>query len=43
MDWSQVKYKLSQYNVFHRDDDVEYMWNTYSDALGRVPKVKKVL
>ena len=27
------KYKLSRYNVFHKEGDAEYVWNTYSNAL----------
>ena len=38
MDYSKVKYKLSQYNVFHQDGDVQYIWNTYSDALVKLEK-----
>ena len=33
MNFSQHKYKLSKYNVFYQDGDVQYMWNTYSNAL----------
>ena len=35
---SQEKYKLSRYNVFHQDGDVQYMWNTYSNALLKLDK-----
>jgi uncharacterized protein len=38
MDLTQDKYKLSQYNVFHREGDVQYMWNTYSNALLKLDK-----
>ena len=38
MDYSKAKYKLSQYNVFHQDGDVQYLWNTYSDALVKLDK-----
>jgi len=34
----QDKYKLSQYNVFHDDGDIRYMWNTYSNALLKLDK-----
>jgi len=33
MDLSQYRYKLSQYNVFYKDGEIQYMWNTYSNAL----------
>jgi len=29
----QSKYKMSFYNVFHQDGDVQYLWNTYSNVL----------
>jgi len=29
----QEKYKSSQYNVFHQDGELQYIWNTYSNAL----------
>lgn len=32
------KYKLSRYNVFHQDREVQYMWNTYSGALLKLDK-----
>ena len=35
---SQNRYKLSQYNVFHQDGDVQYMWNTFSEALLKLDK-----
>ena len=38
MDFSQDKYKLSRYNVFHQDGNVKYMWNTYSNALLKLDK-----
>jgi len=34
----QEKYKLSRYNVFHQDCDVQYVWNTYSGALLKFDK-----
>ena len=33
MDRPNEKYKLSQYNVIHKDGDLLYIWNTYSNAL----------
>ena len=33
MDIPEEKYKLSRYNVYHKDGDVQYIWNTYSNAL----------
>jgi len=30
---TKEKYKLSRYNIYHKDGDVQYLWNTYSDAL----------
>ena len=38
MDRLKEKYKLSRYNVFHRNGDVQYLWNTYSDALVKLDK-----
>ena len=29
----EEKYKLSKYNVFYQNGNVQYIWNTYSDAL----------
>ena len=34
----EEKYKLSRYNVFYQDGDVQYVWNTYSDALLKLEK-----
>ena len=33
MKLAQYKYKLSKYNVFYQNGDIQYMWNTYSNAL----------
>jgi len=33
MNRQQEKYKFSQYNVIHKDGDLQYIWNTYSNAL----------
>ena len=38
MNCLQERYKLSQYNVFYQDGDVQYVWNTYSDALLKLDK-----
>ena len=32
------KYKLSQYNVIHNKGGLQYIWNTYSDALVELDK-----
>ena len=32
------KWKLSQYNVYQKNGEVEYMWNTYSNALMELDK-----
>jgi hypothetical protein len=42
MNLSQVRYKLSQYNVFHNVGDVQYVWNTYSDEVCQGGKCKKI-
>lgn len=38
MDFMNKKYKLSQYNVYHHSGDMQYMWNTYSNALLELDK-----
>jgi len=38
MEYSRTKYKFSQYNVLHQDNDTLYMWNTFSNALIKLDK-----
>jgi len=33
MSFSQERYKLSRFNVYHQNGKMQYMWNTYSNAL----------
>ena len=38
MSFKNSRYKLSRYNLFHEVGNIQYVWNTYSNALMELDK-----